>query len=233
MIHSGIDENWLRVEILYGLAYRHHVLSEERRRNKIEPKEKVFFDPILHDENMKQSCIVGMVIVWSVVTLEALVNQALAETIECRKTAIEAIEYPKANSPNNRRSELARKICNIPRNEEVCVGILDLSDRLCELRNGIVHDKPFVYTDFGDGEFEIDHLRKRGEPLESRFTYQDLREAFTFCDKIREFLLRTFDASHLKMHQCSYISLLENYSASFHGEMNNNTHTEQSNDTET
>jgi hypothetical protein len=73
------------------------------------------FDVQLFDEMERESCIVGMVMAWSVVALESLVNHAIAETLNNRICAIMVIEYPtqvtdKLKMAKCPKSELAKKI---------------------------------------------------------------------------------------------------------------------------
>ena len=209
MIYSGVDDNWLRVELLHSLCSDYYYLTEGKECFEIKPDSKFFFDTRLHDNIQKEASVVGMIATWSVVTLEALANQALAETIKCPKAVKKAIEHPRQYHQCKAGSELATKIDILSSSGSTTGSMKQLAEELCDLRNLIVHDKPFNYTDLGDGEVKIDHYRLRGEPLNKQLRYPDLRQIFESCDQVRVFLLQTFDSEHLAIHENSFLALLE------------------------
>lgn len=196
----------MRVEILHKLALEHHNSSEERKRKKVKTDEKIIMDMGAHSDQIKQSCIVGMIIVWSVITLEALANQALAETIECESEATNIIEYPK--KPKN-VSQLARKIHYLSRGDVNVSGVVTKANELCDLRNIIVHDKPFNYICYQDGEVEIDYFSSKGAPLDRQLTYNELSNVYHLSDEIRDYLLNSFDSTGLEIREQRFASLLE------------------------
>ncbi|TAN67365.1 MAG: hypothetical protein EPN17_11160 [Methylobacter sp.] len=142
----------------------------------------------------KESCIVGMVKAWAVVTLESLVNHAIAEALNNKVLAIMAIEYPsqitdKLRIGKSARSELAKKIIILSDSVEQNTKIISLADKLADTRNLIVHDKPFSVIDHGEGEFEIEYFRSRGEDSNEQFRYEDLQVFYEDCDSIRDYIL--------------------------------------------
>lgn len=216
MIYSDVDDNWLRVELLHSMVMTFHEITQGKELNiEVSAEGKVVLSNFgLFYDVEKESCSVGMLIVWSVVTLEALVNHALAETITDYNSAKDLIENPDPYIKNRKiichgKSQLARKIEILNRNGCEISQVIELAGYLCDLRNVIVHDKPFDYTDYGDGDFNIAHLRKRGEPMERKLRYKDLQAFYQKCDHVREFILKCFDSDHLKIHDSSFVSLIK------------------------
>ncbi len=96
MIYSGVDDNWMRVEMMHAIAkeYYDNTKGSEYRDHRLNPSNRFFIDlekSMLMD---KEACVVGMVMVWSVVTLESLINHVIAEKSENESDAITAIEFP-------------------------------------------------------------------------------------------------------------------------------------------
>ena len=147
---------------------------------------------------------------WAVVTLEALVNHALAEALNNKVLAIMAIEYPgqiieKIKIGQSPRSEFAKKIIILSDSAEQNTELIQLADELAETRNLIVHDKPFNFIDSGDGEVEINYYKKRGEDR-IKYRYEELKSFYEKCDKIKKFILTKTDFSSLEnFNFCSLI----------------------------
>ena len=215
MIYSSVDDNWLRVELLHSMVMTFHEITQGKEFIEVSAEGKVVLSNFgLYYDIEKESCSVGMLMVWSVVTLEALVNHALAETITDYNSAKESIEYPnqyinKRKIISHGKSELARKIEILNRNECEISQAIGLAEYLCDLRNVIVHDKPFDYKDCGDGGIDIVDLRERGKPIETKLRYKDLQAFYQSCDHIREFILKCFDSDHLKIYGSSFVSLIK------------------------
>jgi hypothetical protein len=172
-------------ELTRGSDYRHRITSGSG---------DFLFDSSMYDTMEKESCIVGMVKAWAVVTLESLVNHALAEALNNKVSAIMAIEYPsqitdKLKIGKSARSELAKKIIILSDSVEQNTKIILLADKLADTRNLIVHDKPFSVIDHGEGEFEIEYFRSRGEDSNEQFRYEDLQVFYEDCDSIRDYIL--------------------------------------------
>lgn len=194
MIHSSIKDNWMRVEIMHSVAQTYYLATHgsDFRGRMINGGSPFPFDAAQYDTMEKESCIVGMVMAWSIITIESLVNHSLAERINNKTSAIMAIEYPgqitdKLKIAKSARSELAKKLVILADNEEQNTQYISLADDLSETRNLIVHDKPFELIDFGNGEVEITHFRSRGDALEKQFRYDDLADFYKKCDKIKNY----------------------------------------------
>ena len=151
------------------------------------------FDAWKYDTMEKESCIVGMVMAWSVIMLESLVNHSLAERLNNMTLAIMAIEYPnliteKLKIAKSARSELAKKLVILADNDKQNDQYISLADELSNIRNLIVHDKPFELVDFGDGGIEIAHFRSRGDALEKTPRYDNLADFYEKCEKIKNYV---------------------------------------------
>lgn len=154
-------------------------------RNRITDGGEPFpFDAVAHTSIENEYRIVGMVMVWSVVTLESLVNHQIAVTINNKTLATLAIEYPaqvtnKLGLNNGARSELAKKLIILT---DGSTELSSIADGLAEKRNHIVHDKPFELIDHGDGEVETRWVRSRGDSDPPAMRYDDLSGFFADCD---------------------------------------------------
>jgi hypothetical protein len=171
------------------------------------------FDAVKYDTMEKESCIVGMVMAWSVITLESIVNHLLAESINNRTAAIMAIEYPgqitdKLKIAKSSRSELARKLVILADNDEQGTQCIALADELSETRNLIVHDKPFDLSEFEDGEIEIAHFRSRGNALEKKPRYGDLAEFYEKCDKVKNYMSAMSPPQLMSLEEISFTKLV-------------------------
>ena len=108
----------------HGSEFRHRIISRG---------DPFPFDLVAHEAMENESHIVGMLMAWSVITLESLVNHALAEAINNKASAIMAIEYPgqitdKLRIGRSARSELAKKLIILSDTLEPDSDILQLSD---------------------------------------------------------------------------------------------------------
>ena len=63
-----------------------------------------------------------------------------------------------------------------------------MADELSDARNLIVHDKPFDYTDLGDGEVVLEHYRARGDSSEKKPNTKILDAFDEKCDQIKNFI---------------------------------------------
>jgi len=214
MIYSSIKDNWMRVEIMHSVAQSYYEATNDSdfRNRIIKGKSPFPFDCVQHGVMEKESCIVGMVMVWSVITLESLVNHSLAEILNNRTSAIMAIEYPrqvtdKLKIAKSARSELSKKLVILSDGDERNLEYLSLADKLYETRNQIVHDKPFDLMDFGDGEVEITHFRSRGGTLEHQLRYEDLGKFYGECDQIKNYVLSVGDLDVMGVDDMSFTAL--------------------------
>jgi len=170
------------------------------------------FDVAKYDTMEKESCIVGMVMAWSVITLESLVNHSLAERLNNKTSAIMAIEYPrqitdKLKIAKSARSELAKKLVILADCDEQDAQYISLADELSETRNLIVHDKPFELIDHGDGEVEITHFRSRGGKPEKRHRYGHLCDFYEKCDKVKNYASSISPMHVIGLAEISFVKL--------------------------
>jgi hypothetical protein len=207
MIYSGVNENWRRVELLHSLALAFKNAASARTIEQREIEGEVLFDCELYDSTRNESCVAGMIVVWAVITLESLANLALAETISSIEEAKEAIEFPSRYSKYREKCELTLKMKILNGDGEQFLELRDIANSLSEMRNAIVHDKPLHYTDYGDGDVNILHIRSRGAQAKT-LSYSDLEEIFGMCDRVRHFLLDTFDSDHLNVYGRSFSGLV-------------------------
>ena len=166
MIYSGVTDNWDRVRILHDIAKDYYAMTKDskHRKHQLNQSDEFYFnleDSMLMD---KEACIVGMIIVWSTITIESLVNHAIAETSDNKETAIEAIEHPEnLNIWKKTGSSLAKKLLILSNGKISDKSILTAADDISNLRNDIVHDKPIEYIDIGKDDVEVHHYRSRGK----------------------------------------------------------------------
>lgn len=194
MIQSAIEDNWMRVNIMHSIAQRYYLETHDSDfRERIINSGPFFpFNSIKYEAMKKESCMVGMIMAWSVICLESLINHALAENIDDRDVAIKAIEYPgksveKFRIPKSIRSEFSKKIIILANNEKNSYKFASIADELSDTRNLIVHDKPFEFTDY-DGDVEVTHLRQRGDPLEKQIKYDDLTDFYRKCEDVKDYI---------------------------------------------
>jgi hypothetical protein len=104
-----------------------------------------------------------------------------------------AIEYPRQITSKFKisqkiKSDLSNKLVILADNDENNNHIFSLADELSDARNLIVHDKPFNYTDIGDGDVVLAHYRARGDSSEKKPRYEDLDAFYEKCDQIKNFI---------------------------------------------
>lgn len=190
MIHSAAYANCERIELMLSMAeelYEKTRESEYRRRKNHNVK-GFYFDPIAFETMRKEAHVVEMIMAWCVITLESQINHAIAETEEDRKVAIKKIEYPRQFPIRNKRdSELAMKVHILSNGSAESATISALANKISEIRNSIIHDKPFELIE-RDDEVEISNLRERGNPNEKRYRYEDLADYFRKCQTICDFI---------------------------------------------
>jgi hypothetical protein len=215
LIYSAVNDNWARVKILHAVA--REFLDETRGsdfRQRIIGGSDIFsFDVAAFDSMEKESQIVGMLMAWSVITLESLVNHALAEAINNKASAVMAIEYPsqvteKLKIGKSARSDLAKKLIILSNTLELGSEILQLCDELADIRNAVLHDKPFDYIDLGDGDVEINYFRSRGENDGKMARYDVLVPFFRKCDRLADYILSKTENSLFENGELGFSSLL-------------------------
>lgn len=215
MIYSGVEENWARLTIIHSVAREYYEASRGTayREAIVSGKGPFPFDCLIHDAMTNESCMVSMVMVWAVVTLEALVNHGLAEMLvhdgASREVVAKTIEMPRQIPEQAKlelKSGLARKVYILASQCNVDTGILVLVDRLSFVRNSIVHDKPFNLIESQDGDVEIEWYNSKDEP--KTYRYDDLNWFFEGCDKVVGFISQISFVEHLSGRKMIFSDLL-------------------------
>ncbi len=201
LVHSSINDNWLRLSLMHSIARNFYATTEGTDfRNRISGRGNVFpFDANAYDEMTNESAIVGMVMAWAVVTLESLANHQLAEVLNNRILATMAIEYPaqvtdKIKASRCARSELAKKLI-ILTDAGVPVSTIKLADTLVDIRNSIVHDKPFRLSSCEDGDVNIEWYRARDDAGSRFVRYEELTAFYKDCETVKDCILNASSES--------------------------------------
>lgn len=215
MIHSSIQDNWMRVEIMHSVAQSYYLATNDSdfRERMINRGDLFPFDAVKYNTMEKESCIVGMVMAWSVITLESYVNHAIAERLNNQTSAIMAIEYPrqitdKLKIGKSAKSELAKKLIILADGDKQFSEYISVADELSEIRNEIVHDKPFELLEYEDGEVEVTHFRSRGYNSETRHRFEHLSNFYEKCEKIRSYVASITPASAAGTSEMSFANLI-------------------------
>lgn len=215
MIYSSVNDNLMRLEIMHSIAQSYYESTHHSDfRERIKKHGETFpFDEMQYEKMQKESCIVGMVMAWSVVTIESLVNHCLAETINNKISAKMAIEYPniitdKLNIAKSQKSELSKKLAILSDDDKNNRKILSMADEISDIRNRIVHDKPLNLIDYGDGEVEIIHFNSRNYSSENiDTTYEKLDDFYKKCDHIKNYLRSIVNRSSIEFENISFTAL--------------------------
>jgi hypothetical protein len=138
----------------------------------------------------KESSLVGMVMAWSVVAIESLINHALAEKLDTRELAVKAIndtnkEFNKLSFDFNPKSKLGKKIMIL--DSEHNSEIVNLAEIISDARNMIMHDKPYDYYE-NDGDIETTAYRASSGVTDIVYRYEDLKDFFDNCDAIKNYI---------------------------------------------
>lgn len=157
----------------------------------------------------KERQIVEMIIAWSVVTLDSAMNHALAEIIEDRDFAIQAIEHPRSAVKslgliNECNSELAIKLFLLCAISSVPAPSITVAETLAKQRNSIIHDKPFDLIDHGDGDVDINYLTKRERDNGQVRSFLYLKGFYSDCDQVMKNILSAWEPHHLGMEEISF-----------------------------
>ena len=191
VIHSSSIDNWHRIKIMHSIASDLYQITRESkfRNRKNDMSEGFYFDAKAFDTMQKESCIVEMIMAWCAITLESQVNHAIAATESDVKKVINAIEYPKGATPiKGARSELAKKLSILSGFDSAGAALISFANDISDVRNEIVHDKPFELLDRGDGDVEVRHFRRRGNSDGKRYMFEDLCKHYEKCQKICDFI---------------------------------------------
>ena len=214
-INSSIFDNYRRIIAINSLIEAEYELTKGKdiRQQTIKNidisgmyEDDVYY---MHEE----SILIGLIISWSVTTLEGLVNHAIAETINNKIVSILAIENPRKlfegmSKLSTISSELSYKIVLLDENSQESIDIAEIADRIVKIRNQIIHDKPYIidYSDLENVKTEFYSLRKH----EFQNIYvEDLIKIYSDMDKIKNFILKkTRKTSHLHKEKFDFISLI-------------------------
>jgi len=194
MIYSDFENNWLRLELLSNTAYSFYKLTKDNphRSSPVIKNGNISFSLANYENIENEKAIVSILLAWSEITIDSLINNIIAENTSDRRTAIEYIENPKRQNQilklaNKPKSDLSCKLI-ILFGDEVTQKISDISDTMAFIRNQIVHDKPLdVFT--GEEDYIIDVLSSKAQ-LEIHNKYDDLLPIFAEFDIVLEFLLK-------------------------------------------
>ena len=197
MIYSATNDNWQRVVLMHSLArdlYRQTEGSNFRDRM-VSGGDTFPFDPTAYSTLENESRIVGMTMAWSVVTLESLANLQLASIINDKELAVLAIRWPKDTAKNlsigkRKGSELGLKLMIIENQSGAdatnAKTLATVADTLADQRNKIVHDKPFLLIDHGDGHVDFEEYSDSNATDRPILRYDDLDEWFMKCDSVAQ-----------------------------------------------
>lgn len=217
MIQSALEDNWMRVDIMHSIAQKYYLKTHDSdfRERTINNGPFFPFSSLKYEAMKSESCMVGMVMAWSVICLESLVNHALAENIVDRDVLIKTIEHPKSaakklNLQKKIKSELSIKIVILSNNRENSYKLASVADELSERRNLIVHDKPFEFRGYDNGDVDITHLRQRGKPFEKELRYDDLTDFYRKCEDVKDYIGSISSKEILGIHGISFAKLVSN-----------------------
>ena len=202
MIYSAIEDNWNRVKLMHDVAHGMYAttLQGDYRERLVSSGEFFPFDSTVWESMQSESHIVGMIKSWAVVTLECLANHQLAEVAGSTVLATFAIEYaPQITGRlkifKSAQSELAKimlilsdKLDRKP--DEELTKIVETADTIAEIRNSIVHDKPFRLTYQFDEDVEVTHFRSRGNADGETHCYCSLSDFYGQCDLLKNFIVK-------------------------------------------
>ncbi len=194
----------MRVQIMHSAAYSIYLETHDSdyRNRRLNGGDIFPFNAAEFKIIQKESSIVGMVMAWSVVFLECVVNHALAEKLNDNSEIIDAIEFPKkitgkSKSLKKIHTGLVHKLAILSDNFEIDQKIIDVVCELSSIRNKVVHDKPFEFVDHGEGEVEISHFLKRGDGEFKEYVYDDLKKFYERCDEIKHYITKLASVSDM------------------------------------
>lgn len=211
MIYSDFDDNWKSVILLSGLANMKFQETKPFPREKtIRSGDKEFPCPNFEyfDEYEEESRLTRMTMVWSLITIESLVNHVVADCLNNKIVAINVIENPKniidsiilksevkKEELSKFRSELVKKLIIL--NQEIfisseSIAVFKAAQEISDLRNAIVHNKPVSMMELQDGGFEVFEYTKFNDRKVgiAKLSYKDLEGFFEKCDLLLSFLVK-------------------------------------------
>jgi hypothetical protein len=189
MIYSGADANFKRVILLYNFAKLLH-----NHRNTYHIDENVIFDLAYNDALQKENAIVESILIFTVGTIESLVNYAIANKINNLSLANLVIEYPrevhgKLKFAGSQKHEISMKIAILADEIPVPSDVSDAITDLIDIRNNLTHDKPFYMRTEDDGEVTIKKYGLRNpEKYPPRIIFEKLNDKFLQAQKVVDFI---------------------------------------------
>ena len=218
MIYNRLDDNWHRMRTLMALARTRYEMTKDSdfRRRKIERGDSFPFDVRAYESMDSERCIVEIVVVWSVITTDSLLNLAIAESVREHDQAATAIErptkYPIGSFDPKPKWELAKKaaILGIRTGlRDAAIEVFESCDHLAKIRNGIVHDKPFELIDHSDDGVELREYpwQWQGREFEARF--ESLPPVFQMCDQVKEFVVAAVPEMKDKCAEYRFVQLYD------------------------
>jgi hypothetical protein len=201
MIYSAIKDNWNRVRLMHDVAHGIYAstLQGDYRERLISGGEFFPFDPSLWESMQSESHIVGMIKSWAVITLECLANHQIAEMAGNTLLATFAIEYApqitdRLKICKSAQSELAKKMLILSGrlkrkpNDELAK-IVEIADSIAEIRNSIVHDKPYRLVYEFDEDVDVTHYKSRGTTESTTHRFCSLPAFYDQCDLLKNFIV--------------------------------------------
>jgi len=196
MIYSAAEKNFLRVKLMYGIAESLHREKKdiEARRDPESRGSLSHLELDTFEFGQREQAILEAIIAFTVIALESLTNQALAEKINNVSLACLAIEYPrhileKTHTKLKDAPELLQKLIILADQEKVPEDIAESVRNLVTIRNQVVHDKPFYLSTDHEGEVAYLPFNIRGKdednpPLRLEDVFALLKQA----DLVIEFI---------------------------------------------
>uniref|UniRef100_UPI003F79AEE4 hypothetical protein n=1 Tax=Chromobacterium amazonense TaxID=1382803 RepID=UPI003F79AEE4 len=187
--YSAVFDNWRRVKIMFALASSLYDQTKDSVYRDAFPdlvEWRVFFSIEINNKVREETCIVESVMVWSVITIESLVNHAIAETWKGTDVDLaKAIDKPKQKGMES--SDLQARLI-ILNGGAVSKDVESSAKYIADIRNELVHDKPFDYCD-RDGDVSIKYFTNKGR-AEKVFDpkFPDLEHFFYHCHLICKFV---------------------------------------------
>jgi hypothetical protein len=157
-----------------------------------------------------------MAAVWSVITIDSLVNLAIAESTSDFELTATAIERPKTVCKKfkieQKTAELVAKtaILGIQMGlEQAATEIRESCDYLASVRNRIVHDKPFELIDLLEEGVELREFPWKWPKVEIDVYFEGLRNIFQKCDQVKEFAFAAAPKLKLRCVEYSFVHLYD------------------------
>ena len=194
MIYSLAQDHWETVRLVHSIAKLHYIERQKWQIAGYNKDDEMFpFSIECYTSRQKEIYAVGLVMTWSVITIESLCNHAIADIFDNKGDALDAINSPRKITTRLKistdiKSDLAYKVHLISDGRNALGCVSKAADRISFIRNDIVHDKPFDYYITQDGDLLLGHYSKR----EHRciYKYDDLPDFFRDCDEITAFILQ-------------------------------------------